>query len=179
VSGLIERARAQCGPVDLLVNNASIFEPSSLLDVSVPDIQRNLQINALAPLQLARAFARQCVPDHAPQVLNLLDTRVTEYDRAHAAYHVSKRVLRDLTAMLALELAPDVQVNGIAPGLILPPPGRGPEYLQKLASETPLRRVGNVGEIVAAARFLWSSRYVTGQTIYVDGGYHLKGATYA
>jgi len=126
-------------------------------------------------LQLSRALAAQ---GRSGQVLNLLDCRILSYDAEHAAYHLSKRMLFSLTRMLALELAPRLRVNAVAPGLILPPPGRDEAYLQALARTNPLQRHGGAGDVVRAALFLMQSGFVTGQVIYVDGGHHMTGRTY-
>ena len=172
---LFEHATAQAGPVDILINNASIFDRETIWETTDASLQRNLQIHSVAPLMLARALARQNRP---AQIVNLLDTRVTVYDRDHASYHLSKRVLLTLTRMLALELAPTVTVNAVAPGLILPPAGQDESYLEKLAHCNPLNRYGSPDDITAAVLFLLQSRFVTGQVIYVDGGYHMKGHMY-
>ncbi len=172
---VFREAAAQTGSVDILVNNASIFEPDTVWNATEESVWKNLRIHALAPLLLARELAGQGRPAH---VINLLDTRVTVYDREHASYHISKRVLLTLTRMLALELAPNVAVNAIAPGLILPPAGEEEGYLAKLAHTNPLKRYGGPADVVDAVLFLLGSRFITGQIIYVDGGYHMRGHMY-
>jgi len=168
-------AEAQAGTVDVLVNNASVFPADSLWQVSAESLARNMNLHALAPLVLARRMARQCDAGH---VVNMLDTRVACYDRGHASYHLSKRMLLTLTRMLALELAPAVAVNAVAPGLILAPPGQEPDYLARLAQTNPLNRHGEPADVVEAVLYLVGSRFVTGQVLYVDGGAHMKGHTY-
>jgi NAD(P)-dependent dehydrogenase (short-subunit alcohol dehydrogenase family) len=111
-------------------------------------------------------------------VVNLLDTRIQDYDKNHVSYHLSKRGLMSLTKMTALEWAPQVRVNAVAPGLILVPEGEGEDYLKKLANTNPMQTVGNVGNITDAILFLIRNEFVTGQIIYVDGGRHLKGRVY-
>jgi pteridine reductase len=172
---LFDRAASQAGPIDILVNNASIWPQQTLWDVTDQSLTQAMRVHALAPLVMARALARQRRPGH---VINMLDTRVTSYDRDHAAYHVSKRSLLTLTRMLALELAPDVAVNAVAPGLLLPPEGQDESYLERLAHTNPLHRHGGPQDIVDAVLFLLTSRFVTGQVLYVDGGYHMKGHLY-
>lgn len=172
---LIDRAISQVGPLDILINNASIFDQETLWETSEASLWRNMQIHALSPLVLARAFAQQ---GRAGHIINLLDTRVTLYDREHAAYHISKRTLLTLTRMLALELGPEIAVNAVAPGLILPPSGEDQSYLEKLTYTNPLKRHGDPSDVAEAIVFLLRSRFITGQTIYVDGGYHMKGHTY-
>jgi len=172
---LFDVASDQAGAVDILVNNASIFDRETLWETTETSLWRNLQIHSVAPLVLARALSRQGGTGH---IVNLLDTRVTLYDREHASYHLSKRMLLTLTRMLALELAPDIAVNAVAPGLILPPAGEGEDYLKKLAHCSPLQRHGDPEDVVEAVLFLLASRFITGQVIYVDGGYHMKGHMY-
>lgn len=172
---IFREAAAQTGPIDILINNASIFEKDTVWEVTEESVLLNLRIHALAPLMLARAMAGQGIAGH---IINLLDTRVTVYDKEHASYHISKRVLLTLTRILALELAPTIAVNGIAPGLILPPAGQDEAYLQRLVHTNPLQRHGGPQDVVDAALFLLRSRFITGQILYVDGGYHMKGHLY-
>ena len=127
-------------------------------------------MNAWAPFALSRDFVRLA---ERGKIVNLLDTRITGYDRAHVAYVLSKKMLSALTMMSALEFAPSFTVNGVAPGLILPPEGKDESYLDVLAKSVPLRKHGGPGDIADAVLYLLKSDYVTGQVIYVDGGRHL------
>jgi NAD(P)-dependent dehydrogenase (short-subunit alcohol dehydrogenase family) len=161
--------------IDILVNNASIFPENTVLDVTPESFQECVAIHAVAPLLLSRRMAALGRPGC---IVNLLDARVQDYDRTHAAYHLSKRMLLSLTSMLALELAPRLRVNGVAPGLILAPEGKPDDYLDSLAHTNPLQAYGDPEDIASAVLFLVASRFVTGQVIYVDGGRHLKGRVY-
>jgi pteridine reductase len=172
---VFEEAAAQAGPIDLLVNNASIFERDTLWEATGESIAKNVRIHAVAPLILSRELAKQ---GRAAHVVNLLDTRVAVYDREHASYDLSKSMLLTLTRMLALELAPNVAVNAVAPGAILPPAGLGAAHLSKLAHANPQNRSGTPEDIAEAVLFLLGSRFITGQVIYVDGGIHMKGRIY-
>jgi NAD(P)-dependent dehydrogenase (short-subunit alcohol dehydrogenase family) len=173
---LVGRAAEACGrPVGILVNSASVYETSRVLDFGPEELAANVQVNALAPLLLCRAMAAQGRPG---SIVNLLDARMGDYDREHAAYHLSKRMLRDLTRMLALELAPGIRVNGVAPGLIAPPDGQAREAALSLAHTNPLQRTGSTGDVAEAVLFLLRSGFITGQTIYVDGGRNLRGSVY-
>jgi pteridine reductase len=171
LAGLVGRAREALGTIEILVNNASIFPSDTLATVDLAGLERNLELNAWAPLVLTRALAAQCERGH---VINLLDSRVSGFDHTHVAYIFSKHVLSAITRMAALELAPGIAVNGIAPGLILPPAGKDEEYVDRLAQTVPLKRRGAPEDIAAAAVFLATSEFITGETIYVDGGRHLK-----
>lgn len=174
-AALFEEALALAGPIDFLVNNASIFPEGNLADLDPDGLALNMQVNALAPLEIARALHAQ---QRSGAIVNLLDTRVNDYDQKHVAYHLSKRTLEALTRMMAHDYAPRVRVNAVAPGLALPPEGLGVEYLAGLAHTNPLQRFGSAEGIVEAIVFLLRSGFVTGQTIFVDGGRHLKGSFY-
>ncbi|MFP4052231.1 MAG: SDR family oxidoreductase [Phycisphaerae bacterium] len=173
---LLPRASELCGsPIEVLVNSASVFPADSVLDVTAASLTQNMNLHTYAPLALARGMANQ---RRRGQILNMLDTRVVDYDRKHASYHLSKRGLFTLTRMLAIELAPEIAVNAVAPGLILPPPGEDETYLRRLAHTNPLNRHGEAADVVDAAMFLLGSSFITGQVIFVDGGRHLKGRVY-
>jgi pteridine reductase len=165
----------QAGAIDILVNSASIFDIETIWQMTDESLCRNMRLHTMAALILSRALAGQQRPGH---IINLLDTRVVSYDKDHAAYHISKRALLTLTRILALELAPKIAVNAVAPGLILPSALQDETYLDKLAPTTPLQRHGSPADVVDAALFLLRSRFITGQIIYVDGGYHMRGHLY-
>jgi len=180
-SGLLKKAQDLAGPVDVLINNASIFEAGRLTEMNIDDINRNMMINAYAPLLLGRSFAelnKNRKTELLPVIINMLDSRITDYDRQHAAYHLAKRSLFTLTKMMALEFAPRVRVNGVAPGLILPPKDKDQSYLEQLKLSNPLNAIGSVEQIVEAVRFLVNNEFVTGQVIFVDGGRNLLSNTY-
>jgi hypothetical protein len=172
---LFEKAETQSGPIDILVNNASIFPEDTMKESDFNSLQTNFAVNAYAPLAIAKSMAAK---GRRGTVINMLDTRITDYDANHFSYHVSKRMLSDFTRTMSLEFAPEIRVNGIAPGLILPPEGKDNSYLEGLASSNPLNDVGGEDDIVKALLFLIESTFVTGQIIFVDGGRHLKGHVY-
>ncbi len=169
------------GSIDILVNNASIFPQDRLTDFTAEDLSLNINVNALAPVLLSRAFAAQ---ERDGVIVNLLDCRIVDYDSEHVAYHLSKRMLFSLTKMMALEFAPRIRVNAVAPGLILSPAERNAtseqdqDYLQRMAGTNPLSTWGRPEDITQALLFLLQSRFITGQVIYVDGGRFLKGCLY-
>lgn len=175
VEGILSRAMEAAGRVDFLINNASIFTKSRITDFTLEDLADNVQVNAAAPLLIARAFAAQGCEG---VIVNFLDTRIADYDAEHAAYHLSKRMLFTLTRMMALEFAPRIRVNAVAPGLILPPAGEDVSYLKRLASTNPLHRIGALKDVTDAVLFLLRSDFVTGQVVFVDGGRHLRGCVY-
>jgi len=172
---LLSKASETAGPIHILINNASIFTKSHLMDFTIQDLEENIQINAISPLIIGRSLAKQ---NCEGSIINFLDTRITEYDREHVAYQLSKRMLFTLTRMMSLDFAPNIRVNAVAPGLILPPPGENIDYLQKLAHTNPLNRIGSLKGITDTVLFLLNSEFITGQVIFVDGGYHIKGSVY-
>ncbi len=163
------------GRLSLLVNNASIFPEDTLDSLSWESLEKNLGVNALAPLRLIRLFADQEQPGC---VVNLLDSRIGGHMRKHVSYALSKRMLFSLTRMLALELAPRVRVNAVAPGMILPPEGESGEELERLAARAPLGRWGEPEDVANAVIFLLRNDYLTGQVIFVDGGAFIKEDLY-
>ena len=169
-ASVIGRAQKAAGNIDILVNSAAVFQGDTLRDADFKNLMHHMQVNAWAPLILSREFARV-----APRgkIINLLDTRISGYDWKHVSYILSKHALHILTKMTALEFAPGITVNAVAPGLILPPPGKDMRYLEELAATVPLKRHGGPPDIVDAVLFLLSSEFITGQVIYVDGGRHL------
>ncbi|MBN1412571.1 MAG: SDR family oxidoreductase [Spirochaetales bacterium] len=175
VEGLFEKAEKASGSVEILINNASIFPEESLLDFSYDSLIQNVDIHAYAPLCLSRHFSGS---KKGGDIINILDSRITDYDDRHVAYHLSKRMLYSLTRLMALEFAPFIRVNAVAPGLILPPPGKGEEYLKEQAHSNPLQTHGEPKDVSQAVNFLIENRFITGQVIFVDGGRHLKGSVY-
>jgi NAD(P)-dependent dehydrogenase (short-subunit alcohol dehydrogenase family) len=147
-----------------------VFEKASLRRSGNALFDRAFDVHVKAPFFLTRDFARR---RRNGQVVTLLDTRVSRNQSAYFAYTLSKKTLFAFTRMAAVELAPRIRVNGIAPGLILPPEGRSAGYLDRLAAGTPLKRRGGVEEVLACLDFLIHNPYVTGQILYPDGGEHL------
>jgi NAD(P)-dependent dehydrogenase (short-subunit alcohol dehydrogenase family) len=165
---LIDRA----GPLDILVNNASIFTKDSLAVAEPERVQREFQVNLFAPLQLIRSFAAQT---ESGAVINLLDRRVECNDTACVPYSLSKKGLAELTRLAAIEYAPSIRVNGVGPGPVLPPPDSSAESARELAGNIPLYNLPTLEQIAEAALYLIKADSVTGQIIYVDGGQHLLG----
>lgn len=174
-SGVVGQAVQEAGGLDILINNASAFEEMDFAGTTGTAIQENMAIHAVAPLVLSRHFAAQGRPG---VIINMIDTMVMDYDRKHLPYHLSKRTLQTLTRVMAVEFAPDIRVNAVAPGLILPPAGKGKDYLEQLASSNPLHCHGGPEDIVKAVFYLLGAGFVTGQTLFVDGGRHLRGSMY-
>jgi len=156
--------------IEIIVNNASIFERCSFADTSLEKLDQNLSLHLRTPFIIVQKFAESI---NRGLVINILDTRITKKKSAYFAYLLSKKSLADFTMMAASELAPGIRVNAIAPGLILPPDGEGSEYLDRLACKIPAKRRGSVCDILKTVEFLIKNEYITGQVIFNDGGEHL------
>ena len=156
--------------IDVLVNCASDFIPSNFKEPGSELFDKEMTINFKIPYLLTKAFASVFGKGN---IINFVDTKVTKNSTVHLDYILSKKLLKDFTKISALELAPNIRVNGIAPGLILPPPGKDESYLLNLAKDIPLKTVGNLEEILKAFQFILDSYFFTGQILYIDGGDHL------
>ena len=168
---LIPEVLDKTGSLDVLVNSASMFLPSTIRNLEFADLMQHMQVNAWAPFVLCREFARL---SGRGKIINLLDTRIVGDDQSHVAYLLSKQVFALLMKMTAVEFAPRITVNGVAPGLILPPAGKDESYLDDLAKTIPLKRHGEPADVADAVLCLLKSDFVTGQVIFVDGGRHLR-----
>ncbi|MFP4646343.1 MAG: SDR family oxidoreductase [Candidatus Acetothermia bacterium] len=167
---LMDRTLDEVQELDFLINNASIFSPRNLQKMTFEDVERNLLINSWAPFVLTRTFFQR---SSEGKIVNLLDTRIKGFAWGYAPYHLSKMALAQLTKMQAVQYAPDFTVNGVAPGLILPPPGKDESFIKARSHRVPLQRSGSTSEVAKAVAYLLRSDFVTGQFIYVDGGRHL------
>lgn len=172
VEGLIERVTGLCGPLNILINNASEFPKATFDSVSREELLRAMSIDAWAPFALGRHFTKEPAARH---IVNMVDTRITSnYDWQHFAYNAAKHTLGLFTSMMAVEFAPQVQVNAVAPGLILPPEGMPMSYIEALKDALPMKKIGDPEYVADAVMFLLTSEFITGQVIYVDGGRHLR-----
>ena len=174
IDHLIDRAYDLAGTINILVNNASAFPRSTLDNLTFDALLDSIKTDAWAPFALSRSFAAKPGAQH---IVNMLDTRIfSSYDFSHVAYLSAKHLLGLFTKMLAIKLAPGIAVNAVAPGLILPPEGKGMDYLESLKDKLPLKRIGNPQQVADAVLYLVSSEFITGQVIFVDGGRHLNEA---
>jgi len=172
LASLAESVRDQLGPIEILINNASIFDKISLAEISVDDWDRHLAINLRAPFLLAQAMQAQ-LGDSPGKIISLNDWRTARPTRF--AYGVSKTALSGLTRTLALSMAPNVQANEISLGAILPPsdiPADRPRDEIKM-DLGPAARMGSLNEVADAMMMLVQNDFITGDTINVDGGRHV------
>ena len=144
---------------DCLVNNASTYRRCALRNLTAEQVRDDFEVNFMAPFELMRAFAMVC---RHGSIVNLLDQRVAAVDPGAGAYGLAKKSLRDATEAAALEWAPEIRVNGVAPGFVLPPPGVSPEKMAKFLPGIPMQRAATPEEIAEACWFLASSAILTG-----------------
>jgi len=171
VESLVPRAIQEAGRLDILINNASDFPVETLDNLTFDSLTRNIQINAWAPFALGRSFAQHV---ERGKIVNLIDSRTADFDWSHAGYILAKHLLLVLTRMTALQYAPNITVNGVSPGLILPPPDKDESYVERLVGTVPLKKHGGPEDVVEAVIYLLKSDFLTGTVIQVDGGRHLK-----
>ncbi len=173
IPGLMEQVSNRFGRVDILVNSAAIFVPGDLFSTNEESWDEHFAINLKAPFFLAREFVRQLGSDRAGQIVNIVDWRIVRPGADYLVYTLTKSALLTMTKSLAKALAPQVRVNAIAPGAILPPPGKNLDYLASLAEHIPLNRSGSPADVAHALLYLLTADFVTGQLLFVDGGEHL------
>ena len=174
---LVAEAQAQLGPVTLLVNNASLFARDAAAPFDAASFERHMAVNLRAPLALASAFCAALPQGVRGVIVNVLDQRVARPNPHYFSYTLSKSALWTATTTLAQAFAPDVRVNAVAPGPVIPNVNDGREAFEGEASAIPLQAAAAPDEIAEAVAYLVNARSVTGQTIYVDGGQRLAWRT--
>lgn len=172
VSNMFDTVGKTLGPVRYLINSASVFGPSPLMDTEAYELDHYLSVNLTAQYRVIRNYVEQFKASDGA-VVNMLDWRAWKPDPWFMAYNVSKAGFLNMTLNLAADLAPRIRVNGIAPGAILPAEHEARDTGGTIR-ELPIRRWGTPEEIAATAMFLLlETGYITGQVIPVDGGRHL------
>lgn len=182
---------------DILINNAAVFHRERFLDITERKLWNELQANLVAPLVLTRLLARRILtqpsasgrpqqalslparssaPAQCGNVVNLLDCRITANKSGCLAYLLSKKMLAAATLDLALELAPYLRINAVAPGPVLPPRQHRGATAKVPAGPIPLKTQCTPEQVAQAVIFLLEADAVTGQIIFVDGGQHLLGS---
>ncbi len=173
---LINFAKDNFKNLNLLVNNASIFNKSKFLSAGENELLDNLNIHLISPLILAKEFAKFAGKN--AQIINMIDKNIVRFDTSYFHYLLSKKSLAESTKMLALELAPSIRVNGIAPGFIINPidGGISQNDIDKIIKKIPLEKKGDIKNIIQTVEFLLDNNFINGQIIFVDGGASLNHA---
>ncbi|MFO7849489.1 MAG: SDR family oxidoreductase [Spirochaetia bacterium] len=174
-TGLIDRLERDKLLPTIVLNSASLYSADTVSTAGRADLHKNADLTAYGPLELSRHFAERA---EKGAVINILDARMVDYDAQHFSYHLAKLTLFHITRILAVELSPRFRVNGIAPGIILPPEETTPKQLEKFRMGNPLEKTGSPEDFTDTLLFLAGSSFITGEVIFVDGGRHLRGRMY-
>ena len=154
-----------------LINNAAIFGPVSFAETKLDDWERHFAINLTVPFLLSQVFAK-ILGKKKGRIINLLDWRALRPGKDHFPYTISKAALSSMTKATALALAPNILVNALALGAILPPTNGN--FSENIIKQVPAGRWAKLEEVSKAFLFLLDGpEYITGEIIHVDGGRHL------
>jgi len=170
---LIDEVVRQHNGLDVLVNSSAVMERTPLGEVTAEQWDAMMALNLRAPFLLSQAAAPHLARAHGA-IVNIADLAAFETWPAYIPHGISKAGVVYMTRALARTLAPDVRVNGIAPGAVLLPDEWTEDDAAKLRESTPLRRLGSPDDVVGAMLYLLRADYVTGEIIIVDGGRHVR-----
>lgn len=170
---LVPECFERFGPLDCLINNASLFEPDWLETVEPGLWQKQLDINLRAPMLLTKAFAAQLPDGQEGCVINMLDNKVYSPNPDYFSYSVGKFGLKGITEMAAMALGPRIRVCGIAPGLTTISGDQTADDFESQSAMNLLEKSSSPEEIVKTVRYILASDILTGQIIVVDGGQSL------
>lgn len=170
VETLVPRVLQTMQRLDLLINNASVFDKCSLADTGTDLWDQNMNINLKAPFILTRDFIKL---SGKGIIINFVDTKISSNKSNYAAYTLSKKALWEMTRMTALEQGPHIRVNAIAPGLTLAPEDKSEDYLWKMAQGIAMKRPGGLHPVLKALDYILDNDYLTGQLLFCDGGENL------
>lgn len=170
VQAMVGQIQATFGRLDILVNSSSRFQTTPVMTTTVEEWRQVLSVLLDGPFFLSQAAAPLMQAHGAGVIINILDLSAFAPWPNFIAHSVGKSGLLALTRGLALELAPTIRVNGVAPGAVLAPPHYGPDKLDQVAARTLLQRWGSAQDVADAVVFLARADYITGETLTVDGG---------
>lgn len=173
IKAMFACAHRELGNIDVLVNSAAIFPHNDTLNHDLDCWQQVMDLNLKAPLLLSQAFSQQAhfkSSNNYGHIINLLDARINKPAGDHLIYRMSKSALQHQTQCLAQELAPQIQVNGLALGAILAPPGADELHFARMSKQIPLKRTGSPQAVADAISFLISQAFITGAILPIDGG---------
>lgn len=170
---LVDTVADAFGAFDILVNSAGIMERHAVADVTPAIWDKTFDINLRSQFFTSQAAARR-MPEHGGVIVNMADLAAFEAWTAYVPHSVSKAGVVALTRALAHALAPRVRVNGVAPGAVLLPEGFDKVFTARLIATTPLKHLGSPDDVVRTVIFLIESDYITGETVIVDGGRHVR-----
>ncbi len=167
---LVRKSEEKLGPISVLINNAADFFPTPFFSTNEEDWNHLFEINLKAPFFLSQSVAKNMKKQGEGKIINLADVSVDRPWTGFLPYCASKAGLCSLTKGLARTLAPEIQVNAIAPGTVLPPPNHSEMDIVSSVENSLLKRIGSSEDIVNAVEYLLKSDFVTGTILPVDGG---------
>ena len=174
IQSLFPQALEHFDCVDILINNAAIYLKSTGLETDLETWEKQFRINLQTPFLLIQAFAKQLPKDRPGRVLNIADAQIRKLQTSYFAYRLTKNGLVEMTRMFAAELAPNITVNALGLGIMLPLAGKEDVDLQTYAQQNiPLKRTGSPQIAVENALHLIKSDFTTGTFLRVDGGQYL------
>jgi NAD(P)-dependent dehydrogenase (short-subunit alcohol dehydrogenase family) len=173
IARLFSDVQSKFGGLDILVNNASMFSPSSADQTTPADWDRQMNSNAKAPFFVAQHAARLMAARGGGKIVNMVDPAGEIVWPGYFAYSVSKAALIAVNKGMAKAYAPEIQVNAVAPGPVLFPDHYTEEQKKSAIERTLLKRQGSAQDVVNAIVFLIENDYVTGEVLHVDGGRHI------
>lgn len=170
VQAMISQVKQRHSRLDLLVNNASCFFNNARVDDDLASLQAVFQVHAVAPYLLIQGLAKLLQRSDNGLVVNITDIYVDSPSTHYIAYCAAKAALANLTLAFAKQLAPTIRVNAIQPGPILFLPEHDSAHRQQVLAQTPLQLEGGLQPMIDTVRFLRDNRFMTGESIKVDGG---------
>lgn len=165
--GLLRRLADDFQDITLLINSASNFILENIEQTSSNTLVNSINVNLLTPYLLMREYKKIV---NRGMIVNIVDERILKNIPTFAAYSVSKVGLAHLTHLAAIEWGATIRVNGIAPGLILPPPWETDDYLKREAGKIPVRKHGSPENLVKGLDYLIENTFVNGEILFIDGG---------
>ena len=170
---LVEHVAGQLGPLAVAVNSAAVMERTPIGAVTPQLWDAIFALNVRAPFLISQAAAPIMRADGGA-IVNIADLAAFETWPAYIPHSISKAAIVKMTSALARVLAPEIRVNAIAPGAVLLPAGWEDQAGDRLIATTPLHRLGDPEDVVQAMLYLLRSDFVTGETLIVDGGRHIR-----
>ena len=176
VNKIVKFAKLKLKYFDCLINNASLFENDKLENFTTKSWSKHLRTNLRTPALLSKEFAKN-IKGKSNNIINIIDQRVFKLTPYFFSYTISKTGLYTLTKTSAMSLAPNIRVNGIAPGPTIKNKRQSAKHFKKQYMATPLKRQVDVEQICNAVDFFIKNRSITGQVISVDSGQSLNWQT--
>jgi NAD(P)-dependent dehydrogenase (short-subunit alcohol dehydrogenase family) len=173
---IIKFAKSKLGYFNCLINNASLFENDSLKNFTSKSWDEHLNVNLKAPAYLTKEFAKNTKGKNN-NIINIIDQRIFKLTPFFTSYTLSKTGLYTLTKTSAMSLAPNIRVNGIAPGPTIKNKRQSDKHFKKQYLATPLKQQVNIKDICSAVDFFIKNRSITGQVLAIDSGQNLNWQT--